>query len=175
MALTLKQLKMTPKRTELLEKMGLTDSDAILMCVPLRYQSREVIPYDQWQVKSEVILEGQIVRPARTMRIRGGKTMTKFQLENDDDCFEITIFNRPWASNLTVGQRVTVIGYYQGGNKITASTYNSQPLQEQLGVTPVYPLKEGMTQKMMQEIIKKTFITAQSHIEELSESIVIHR
>ena len=61
--------------------MGLTDSDAILMCVPLRYQSREVIPYDQWQVKSEVILEGQIVRPARTMRIRGGKTMTKFQLE----------------------------------------------------------------------------------------------
>ena len=56
MALTLKQLKMTPKRTELLEKMGLTDSDAILMCVPLRYQSREVIPYDQWQVKSEVIL-----------------------------------------------------------------------------------------------------------------------
>ena len=66
-----------------------------------------------------------------------------------------------------VGQRVTVIGYYQGGNKITASTYNSQPLQEQLGVTPVYPLKEGMTQKMMQEIIKKTFITAQSHIEEL--------
>lgn len=167
MALTLKQLKMTPKRTELLEKMGLTDSDAILMCVPLRYQSREVIPYDQWQVKSEVILEGQIVRPARTMRIRGGKTMTKFQLENDDDCFEITIFNRPWASNLTVGQRVTVIGYYQGGNKITASTYNSQPLQEQLGVTPVYPLKEGMTQKMMQEIIKKTFITAQSHIEEL--------
>ena len=85
MALTLKQLKMTPKRTELLEKMGLTDSDAILMCVPLRYQSREVIPYDQWQVKSEVILEGQIVRPARTMRIRGGKTMTKFQLESDGD------------------------------------------------------------------------------------------
>lgn len=112
-----KTVEMTPKRTELLEKMGLTDSDAILMCVPLRYQSREVIPYDQWQVKSEVILEGQIVRPARTMRIRGGKTMTKFQLENDDDCFEITIFNRPWASNLTVGQRVTVIGYYQGGNK----------------------------------------------------------
>ena len=61
----------------------------------------------------------------------------------------------PWASNLTVGQRVTVIGYYQGGNKITATTYNSQPLQEQLGVTPVYPLKEGMTRKMMQEIIKK--------------------
>ena len=153
MALTLKQLKMTPKRTDLLEKMGLTDSDAILMCVPLRYQSREVIPYDQWQVKSEVILEGQIVRPARTMRIRGGKTMTKFQLENDDDCFEITIFNRPWASNLTVGQRVTVIGYYQGGNKITATTYNSQPLQEQLGVTPVYPLKEGMTDVYKRQVL----------------------
>ena len=166
MALTLKQLKMTPKRTELLEKMGLTDSDAILMCVPLRYQCREVVPYEQWQVKSEVILEGQIVRPARSMRIRGGKTMTKFQLENEDDCFEITIFNRPWASNLSVGQRITVIGYYQGAGKITATTYNSQPLQEQLGVTPVYPLKEGMTQKMMQEIIKKTFLIAQSHIEE---------
>ncbi|MFQ8584574.1 MAG: hypothetical protein ACLSA6_19630 [Holdemania massiliensis] len=89
MALTLKQLKMTPKRTELLEKMGLTDSDAILMCVPLRYQCREVVPYEQWQVKSEVILEGQIVRPARSMRIRGGKTMTKFQLENEDDCLKL--------------------------------------------------------------------------------------
>ena len=57
MALTLKQLKMTPKRTELLEKMGLTDSDAILMCVPLRYQSREVIPYDQWQAVSYTHLD----------------------------------------------------------------------------------------------------------------------
>lgn len=167
MALTLKQLKLTPKRIELLEKMGLTNSDEILMTVPIRYQQREKIPYAQWQVKSEVLLEGILVRPVRSMRIRGGKTMTKFQIENEDDVFDITIFNRPWASNLSVGQRVTVIGIYQGKGKITATTYNGQPLEDQLGITPVYPLKEGMTQKMMQEILRKTFITAQSHIEDL--------
>ena len=166
MTLTLKQLKMTPKRTELLEKMNLTDSDAILMHVPARYQIREIVPYDQWKVKDEVILEGIIVRSARSMRIRGGKTMTKFQLENEDDCFDITIFNRPWASNLQAGQRITVIGYYQGSARITASSYTAQPISELLGITPVYPLKEGMTQKMMHEIIKKTFIASQTHIVE---------
>lgn len=164
MALTLKQLKMTPKRTELLEKMGLTDSDLILTNYPFRYQQRIVVPYEKWNVKEEVILEGVIVRPGRSVRIRGGKTMTRFQLENSDECFDVTIFNRPWASNLQIGQRITCIGRYEGNRKITATTYNSQPLSEQLGVTPVYSLKEGMTQKVMMDIIKKTFVEAQSHL-----------
>ena len=166
MALSLKQLKMTAKQTEALEKLGLTDSDQILMCVPLRYQQRERIPFDQWKVRQEVIIEGVIVRPARSLRIRGGKTMTKFQLENEEEILDVTIFNRPWAAGLNPGERVTVIGIYQGQGRLTATTYNHQPLQQQLGVTPVYPLKEGITQKMMQQIMKKTFLAAQSHVEE---------
>ena len=77
-----------------------------------------------------------------------------------------TFINRPWAAGLNPGERVTVIGIYQGQGRLTATTYNHQPLQQQLGVTPVYPLKEGITQKMMQQIMKKTFLAAQSHVEE---------
>ena len=100
MALTLKQLKMTPKRTELLEKMGLRDSDAILMCVPLRYQSREVIPYDQWQVKSEVILEGQIVRPATRFSVPSfiACSTSFFFAEGSDEQSTSILIGRPAKS-----------------------------------------------------------------------------
>ena len=46
-------------------------------------------------------------------------------------------------SDLDFGKTITIYGQYQGNNNVLASTYNFKPLDQQLGLHPVYPLIEG--------------------------------
>ena len=58
------------------------------------------------------------------------------------------------------------MGKYDGGNRITAISYNFQPLQEQMGTFPVYNLKDGITQKDIRKYIEKAWMLCQNDIKE---------
>ena len=73
----------------------------------------------------------------------------------EEEEFDISLFNRPWVSMFTPGKKITIMGRYDGGNRITAISYNFQPLQEQMGTFPVYNLKDGITQKDIRKYIEK--------------------
>ena len=164
--LTLKQCGCTTRQIEMMQRLNCETVNEVLSLYPFRYESLEVIPYAQWKLHDKVCFEGVLVNLGRPVRLKGGRTMTRFLVETEDDVFEITIFNRPWISNVKVGQRITVIGRYDGTNRITAIQYNTKPLAEQLGITPVYPMKEGMRQSSIHNVMKKVFVAALNDIEE---------
>lgn len=164
---TLKECKLTPKRIEILDKLGCTSTEDVLTYYPFRYEQIESKPFEEWIVKDKVVFEGTLITYPKTNRFSKGRTMSKFEVSFEDQEIEVTIFNRPWTSNLKLGQVITVFGRYEGKSKVTATTYNGKPLAEQLGIQPVYNLKEGITQKNIQDIVRKVFEGTYSEIENI--------
>ncbi|SJZ98222.1 ATP-dependent DNA helicase RecG [Anaerorhabdus furcosa] len=165
MVLSLKACKIPPKKIEILNQMSLYDAEDLLSYYPFRYEQLELKEYDHWQIKDKVVFEARVITYPKSIRFKGSRTMTKFQVENEDDVFDITLFNRPWINKMELGQVITIIGKYEGNRKVTAIQYNFRPLNEQLGIQPVYPLKYGLTQKNMQDVLRRCFDNSKATIE----------
>lgn len=164
--LTLKQCGCTTRQIEMMQRLNCDTPMEVLSLYPFRYECLTEQPYYEWKIHDRVCFEGTLVNLARPVRLKGSRTMTRFLVETDEEIFEVTIFNRPWVSNIKVGNRITVIGKYEGGTKVTAIQYNTKPLKEQLGVTPVYPMKEGMRQSSIHNVMKKVFMAVFQQVEE---------
>lgn len=146
-------LKLTSRRQGLLAKMGIASVEDLLETYPFRYETIEIVPYDQWQENDHVCFEGLICQAARVIRLGKNRSMTKFTVISYDQEIEVTLFNRPWTQQFTFGKDITVFGQYKGKNKFTATNYNFEPLSKQVGMHPVYTLPQGMHQKEFQKIM----------------------
>lgn len=163
-------LKLTSRRQGLLAKMGIASVEDLLETYPFRYETIEIIPYDQWQENDHVCFEGLICQTARVIRLGKNRSMTKFTVISYDQEIEVTIFNRPWTQQFTFGKTITLFGQYKGKNKFTATNYNFEPLSKQTGMHPVYTLPKEMHQKEFQKIMDQ----ALAYREEV-EDVIPHR
>ena len=69
--------------------------------------------------------------------------------------FQVTIFNRHFLrQHLKLGTTITIIGKCVN-HRITASDIKIKPLQDISGIYPVYSLKEGITQNLLDNMSKK--------------------
>ncbi len=150
---TLKEMKFPAKKIELLNKLGIDDSESLLTYYPFRYEILEYKPYGEWQPQDTVVFEGTLISYPRTNHLRGKMSVSRFSVENDDDVFDITIYNRPWIKMIKVGTKLTIIGKYVQQNKVIATNYNTSPISDVIGVKPIYALKEGVTQRTIQTAI----------------------
>ena len=162
----LKKLRITDKKVEVLHTMGLERVQDLLTYYPFRYEVIEEKPKEEWQKNERITLEGIIITPARVIRLKQKMSMTTFSILYDEEEFKITLFNRPWTKMFPVGKKITIFGKYEGGQRITALQYNFQALHEQLGILPVYPIKDGISQKDIYKYIKKAWDTEKGDIEE---------
>ncbi|MDO4467569.1 MAG: ATP-dependent DNA helicase RecG [Bacillota bacterium] len=162
----LKKLKLTDRRMDLLQKLGIHSIEELLKTYPFRYEKLEAKPFSSWQEKDNVCFEGLICNQARVVRLGKNRSMTKFKVISWDEELEITMFNRPWLQQFPFGATVSIFGIYNGNCKVTATNYNLKPLKEQLGIHPVYSVVEGLKQKEMQNIIVKALDYA-NQIEDL--------
>ena len=89
-----------------------------------------------------------------------------FQVNYHEEPLTITIFNRHFLKkNMQVGMMLTIIGKYSASKKaITASDLKLKNLKEISGITPVYSLKEGLTQKSFQGYVNKALNFYKGHI-----------
>ncbi len=163
----LKKIQLTKRRIELLNKMGIESVEQLLKTYPMRYETIQTIPFSSWKEQDSVCFEGLICRQAYVHRFGKNRSMTKFHVISWDEDLEITIFNRPWTQQFTFGKKITIFGTYQGKNKVTATNYNFKPVQEQLGIHPVYALTEGLKQNDMHSVMEK----ALQHLDVLPELI----
>ena len=168
----LKKLKIAETKRNLLETMGIYKVEELLTYYPFRYEIMQETPFSNWEKDGKVVIEGVIVNQARVIRYAKNRSITRFQIVYHQKLFEVSLFNRPWVSTFASGKTITIIGKYEGGNRITATRYNFQPLQEQLGIIPVYSLKEGMTQKDMQRYIKKAFALLPKPINRIPQELL---
>lgn len=161
-----KSLKLTKKKIEVLHRLGIYDTDALLSYYPTRYDVLNVIPYEQWKVKEHVTFEAEVVSKVRTFR-KGRLVTSNFEVMTDDHVLRITIFNRPWASNLRLNDTITITGIYMGKDRLTAMTYDTKPLADHPRITPVYALRAGITQKMVRDAVLRVYEACQNEIHDI--------
>ena len=161
------ELKITSRRLGLLVKMNILTVEDLLKYYPLRYDTVQTLPYSQWNEKENVVFQGLICSTARVIRLSKNRSMTKFKVMSWNEELNITLFNRPWPSQFGFGKTITIYGQYQGNNNVVASTYNFKPLDQQLGLHPVYPLIEGLKQSDIQAIMKE----ALKHVDVLPQRV----
>ena len=120
-------------------------------------------------------MEAMIITHAKVIRFRGKQSITRFKVVFEEEEFDVSIFNRPWVSAFEVGKTISIFGKYEGGSRITAMTYNFKPLKEQLGIFPVYNIREGITQKDIIKYIEKAWNVLQDQVEDFLPKDILEK
>ena len=160
----MKEIKLTPKRREALAQLGINNTEDLINYFPYRYDRLEFLDYHLWSVNSRVIVEGEVFSHPKTARFGRGKSVIHFELGNRQDVFRITVFNQPWYRNLEIGQHLTIVGKYEGGNRILAMQTTKEEMQELLGIKPVYSLKDRMKPKTFSKLVNDALTANEGEI-----------
>lgn len=159
----IKDLKLTDKRKLICEKLGLYSSDDILNYYPYRYETYEKVPYEKWIPGREITFTGSVASYPSTFR-KGRLATSRFKMLVDEEIIYVTIFNRPWINNLHEEDEITVVGKYDGNNKVTASNYFTKDVTGE--IIPVYSTKEGISQNEIKKLIQFTYNKCLNDIKE---------
>ncbi len=166
MKLNDKRLRLTPKRIEAMEQLGIEDTEALLHYYPFRYEVLNTADPSAWKEKEKVTFQGTLAGRVSTVYFKG-RAVSRFQVTAGDEVIHVTIYNRPWAKTLRDGDVLTITGTYMGKGRVTASTYNTKPLAEQDPVVPVYPVKAGIQQRTVRECIRKALDVCAGEAEDI--------
>jgi len=150
-----KDLKCSPNLILRLTEAGFDTPESLLYHYPTRYEEVNPLPFSSWKKGDKIVIEGQIIPPVKTVRVRSTLQITKFLFQTEENIFQVTIFNRPWVSNMK--SVFTLFGKYDGDLKITATQYNGQKMIDQLGIHPVYALRKDVTQKDILHVLDRLF------------------
>ncbi|MBN2850729.1 MAG: ATP-dependent DNA helicase RecG, partial [Erysipelotrichaceae bacterium] len=150
-----KDLKCSPNLILRLTEAGFDTPESLLYHYPTRYEEVNPLPFSSWKKGDKIVIEGQIIPPVKTVRVRPTLQITKFLFQTEENIFQVTIFNRPWVSNMK--SVFTLFGKYDGDLKITATQYNGQKMIDQLGIHPVYALRKDVTQKDILHVLDRLF------------------
>ncbi len=152
-------IKLTAKWQENLQKMGIGELTDILSYYPYRYEEIEELPFKDWQIGSKIIIEATVTDKPKINYYKGRQSVLYINVVNDDDYFRVSIFNRHWLMKLKVKEQITIIGTYEGNNKILASNINTLPLKQQLGIRPFYSMIDSKSEKgfnkLVQQVLEK--------------------
>ncbi len=149
----MKEIRLTPKRKQALTELGINNTSELISYFPYRYETTAFLDYALWEKDSHVAVEGAVATKPKMARFAGKRTLTSFEVETAFNTFRVSAFNQPWYSSLPVGEHVSVIGRYQGNNRILASQIKKCQLNELLGVKPVYSLKDKLKPKVFSDLI----------------------
>ncbi|MDP2814825.1 MAG: ATP-dependent DNA helicase RecG [Erysipelotrichaceae bacterium] len=167
----MKKSDLTQRQWEILAMYDISQLSECLRLYPFRYEVIQKSDEIALLPNTNVTLEGIITSAVSTVRYQRNRSVTRFTMCTEHDCYTISAFNRPWFKASPEG-RVTVIGRYEGKGKITAANLYFKSLAELTGVYPVYPLKEGVKQTDMRKIMQKIIInTVDSVPDEFPESL----
>ena len=160
----LQQLKINTNRIELLNNMNIYSVRDLVLHFPYRYESIEETPLID---NEKVIIEGVLIDEPKIF-YKGRLSRLSFQILYKQEVYKVTLFNRHFLKkNMTKEMPLTIIGKYNSKTKsITASDLRLKPLDEISGITPIYSLKEGITQKSFQGYVKKALNFYHGHIQD---------
>ncbi len=152
----LSQLKLTDKRIEICKRLDLKDSDEILHYYPFKYEQNILTHYSDFKEGERVVFQGELISYPSTFRFKGKLSKTSFKVLYEEEEINVTIFNRPWIKTDN-NHNITIIGKYEGRNKVTAVNFYTKDINDILGINPIYSLKEGIKQSEIRKLIEYTF------------------
>ena len=171
----MKEIKLTPKRKEALAQLGINNTEDIINYFPYRYDRLEFLDYHQWELNSKVVVEGEVFSRPKVARFGRGKSVIHFELGNRQDVFRITVFNQPWYRNLEIGEHLTIVGKYEGGNRILATQTTKDEMKELLGVKPVYSLKDKIKPKTFSKLVSDALEANKNDITDFMPADIMHK
>lgn len=154
--MNLNEMKLTPKRQEICTRLGLNTDEDILRYYPYRYENYLKTHYKDFKIGETVIFDCELLKSPTVFRYQGNRSVTRFRVLYEENEILVTIYNRPWVSNLKIGNKLTIIGKYEGNNSLTASNYYLKDIEELLGIKPFYSLKEGISNNDISKIVELT-------------------
>ncbi len=155
---SLDEIRLTPHRKEICERIGLKTAEDIITFFPTRYEEINISSYDNYTVGKRITFIGTIIGKPTMAYTKTKRSLVRFKCTNDyaGEMF-CTIFNRPWAINLTEGTRALVIGTFEGNNRVTVYNYYlGAQIEKNLGVRPVYLQRDGISQAEIRAIVNFT-------------------
>ncbi len=153
--MNLDELKLTDKRKIICQRLDLNNSDDILRYYPFKYEQYTYTHYDDFKQGERVVFDGELISYPSTFRFRGNLSKTTFKVLFEEEVITVSIFNRPWVK--TNGNKLVIIGKYEGNNKVSATNFYTKPIDEILGINPIYSLKDGIKQNEIKNLIDYTF------------------
>src|SRR5690554_3281614 len=150
-------MSLTSKQKQVLDSYDVTKLCDFLHVFPYRFDIIEETDERNLTLNDSVVLQGRVVTPIRSSFYAKNKSVSRFKFLTTYNEYSITIFNRPWLKTPTPDRICSVIGKLDKNNSIIASNFLFKPLDEVIGIFPVYPLKKKITQKQIRAVIKKVY------------------
>lgn len=146
------------RRTELYRRLGIQTVGDLLHFFPRSYLDfSSPVPILQTKLNENNVVQATVFQKKGEQRIRRGLSVFKVFVTDGSSDMTVTIFNSKFAFEaLKVGQSYYFYGKVQGN--LVRREMNSPLIVEEGNVTgmhPVYPLTEGLSNKMVQANIRQ--------------------
>ncbi|WP_353892150.1 ATP-dependent DNA helicase RecG [Proteinivorax hydrogeniformans] len=166
-----------PKRARLFRSLGIETIKDLLFYLPREVENVQNVSSAGSKIedKAKVALTGVVVTAPSVRRIRGNLSMLTTEVSDSLGRYKLVWFNQPFLkSKLAVGKTIKVKGVYNKKyRQITVNEYNfsNQNINSQQStgsLQPIYPITEGLNQKLIQQSIS---IALKNHINNLTDPI----
>lgn len=152
----MQNLKLTPKRKEIVELMNFNSIFDVLTYFPYRYEHYKMEKLTYSMHNKKVTFDGKIFGKVKIDRITGGRMKTTFKLINNGDEVNVVMFNK-FANTkfLYEGANLVVIGKYNSFiNEISVSSFFIGSLEGKEKFTPIYSLPSNVKDSTYRSFVK---------------------
>lgn len=166
------KIKLTAKRKNICDHLSFNDINDIFRYYPFRYEEYKLVHYLDFKEGQIVCFQGELIAYPTTFKYQKNRSVTRFKMLYEGNELNVSIFNRPWM-NVNINENLTIIGKYEGNNKVIAYNYYTKDLNLVLGINPYYSIKEGITQNDIKKLIQFAFNNYQNElIDNLPKSLI---
>jgi ATP-dependent DNA helicase RecG len=151
-----------PRRSALLEKLGIRTVGDLLFHLPSAYLDRtRLTPLDKVRADMDVTVAAEVVR-AGVRRGRGGRRDAIIRLDDGSGRIDAVWYNQPYVAGLLrPGCRILASGRVRIGRLLHIASPEFEILEEEgdrpnlIGgrIVPVYPLTAGISQKLLRSLV----------------------
>ena len=150
-------------RAKLLSKIGIETLGDLLTLYPHRYEDRSLItPIDEVMSRlgEPVSIVAKVVGYPEERRIRGGRVLTRFTVEDETGLMTLTYFNNPYIKDkLQEGKTYNFYGRCDSKMLLNMVAPQAEELKagKAPGILPIYPSTAGLTQKQLRWWVSMAF------------------
>ena len=152
------------KRGKLLEKLGIVTVNDAINFFPFRYEDLTNIKnINDLDIDDTTAVCGIVNNDIHTQDIRNGLTLTKFSVTDKTGKIVITFFNREYTlQGIKPGEKYIFYGKVYGGfHSFEMHSPSFVLAGEEPKVIPIYHLTRGISNKVMQMVIKNALAKAE--------------
>ena len=170
----MENMKLLKTEAKIVEFLNLDNTLDILFVYPYRYEDNKIIDFDQWKIDDRVFFNATLLNKPQVSRFNK-ISLARFDVMFQENIISCVIYNRVWISKLAVGTQLNIVGKYTGKNKVTVSNYNSNNIEDEVGIFSIYRLATGISINAYRKFVKKVYEHHQSDLIDLMPSWIIEK